>query len=273
MIVVESGGTKSTWVFHDISGQQKSITTVGLHPQELSDSKLEVISDLIEVEQLQGSSVYFFGAGCESNEAKNKVIRFLEKFSLLVQQVETDIYAACVAHLGDAEGVVGILGTGAVAAHFDGHKIVQQTSGLGYMLGDEGSGFDIGKRLLQSYFRKELPFLIVQEIDAYFEHKPVLHRIYESDGRMFVAGLTKIAHKFRSEIVIQKILNRSFIDFCTTALQPLNLKSKVHMIGSVSYYFEKELNMAFLEAGFQLGNIEKEAVFKVFSYLSNKNNT
>src|SRR5690554_5567591 len=126
MIVVESGGTKSTWVFHDISGQQKSITTVGLHPQELSNSKLKVISDLIEVEQLQGSSVYFFGAGCESNEAKNKVIRFLEKFSLLVQQVETDIYAACVAHLGDTEGVVGVLGTGAVAAHFDGHKNERQ---------------------------------------------------------------------------------------------------------------------------------------------------
>jgi N-acetylglucosamine kinase-like BadF-type ATPase len=268
MIVIESGGTKSTWVFHDSSGKKTTITSVGLHPQELSNKKKELILKLVQAHQLEGTAVYFFGAGCESKEAKKKVIHFLKEFSLKVKQVETDIYAACVAHLGSQAGFVGILGTGAVAAYFDGEKVVQQTSGLGYLLGDEGSGFDIGKRFLQSYFRNEFPQVICTRIAAHFNHQSVLHRIYEPDGRMFVAGLSRIVYEFRSEPLVQEILKNSFRAFCKTALQPLPVNQPINFIGSIAYYFESELGKALLAEGFQLGNIEKEAVHKVFAFLS-----
>src|SRR5690554_704656 len=103
MIVVESGGTKSTWVFYNSLGTKVDLVSVGLHPQELTSQKEKLISQLIDENQLKGREIYFFGAGCESQEAKVKVTRFLEEFSLNVQQVETDIYAACVAHLGRSE--------------------------------------------------------------------------------------------------------------------------------------------------------------------------
>ena len=270
MIVIESGGTKSTWVFHDSLSKKIIVSSVGLHPQELSKTKHEVISKLIQEHHLKGQDVYFFGAGCESQEAKVKVTHFLEEFSLKVQQVETDIYAACLAHLGNTEGIVGIIGTGAVAAHFDGEKVIQQTSGLGYLLGDEGSGFDIGKRLLQSYFRNELPEAIRQKIEAYFDHKSILHRIYEADGRMFVAGMTKIIYEFKSEPIILKILDDSFSAFCKTALKPMVINSPVYFVGSVAYYFKDELNRALVEAGFQLGDVAIEAVHNVFDFLSDE---
>ncbi|HZH86755.1 MAG TPA: hypothetical protein VFD77_05520 [Brumimicrobium sp.] len=270
MIVVESGGTKSTWVFYNSLGTKVDLVSVGLHPQELTSQKEKLISQLIDENQLKGREIYFFGAGCESQEAKVKVTRFLEEFSLNVQQVETDIYAACVAHLGNTEGVVGIIGTGAVAAHFDGQKVVQQTSGLGYLLGDEGSGFDIGKRLLQSYFGNELPKAIRQEIEIYFDHQSILHRIYESDGRMFIAGLTKVVYEFKSEPVIVKLLNESFLAFCETALHPLNPKHSINFIGSIAYYFEDELGKSISASGYQLGNVKKEAVHGVFAFLSDK---
>ena len=268
MIVIESGGTKSTWVFYDSLGEKITISTVGLHPQELSKEKHEVISKLVQEYQLQGDEVYFFGAGCESQEAKIKVTHFLEEFSLKVKQIETDIYAACLAHLGRTEGSVGIIGTGAVAANFDGNKVTKQTSGLGYLLGDEGSGFDIGKRLLQSYFKNELPNEIRQAIEEYFDHKSILHRIYEPDGRMFVAGMTKIVYDFKTDSVIAKILHDSFVAFCETALIPLNVKTPVNFVGSVAYFFKDELNTALIASGFQLGEVVKEAVHSVFAFLS-----
>lgn len=270
MIVVESGGTKSTWVFYNSLGTKVDLVSVGLHPQELTSHKEKLISELIDGNQLKGRDIYFFGAGCESLEAKIKVTHFLEQHALIVKQVETDIYAACVAHLREAEGIVGILGTGAVAAHFDGQKVVQQTSGLGYLLGDEGSGFDIGKRLLQSYFRNELPKAIRQEIEIYFNHQSILYRIYESDGRMFIAGLTKVVHDFKSESVIVKLLNESFLAFCETALHPLNPKYSINFIGSVAYYFEDEIGRAVSASGYQLGKVEREAIHGVFAFLSDK---
>ena len=271
MIVIESGGTKSTWVFQGSSDNIQSVTTVGLHPRELASTKHKEISKLIKENHFEDEEIYFFGAGCESQEGKNDIIQFFQELNLKVIGVETDIYAACVAHLGDKSGVVGIIGTGAIAARFDGHKVVKQTSGLGYLIGDEGSGFDIGKRLLQAYFKNQIPDNIKAKIEDYFSPHAILHRIYADDGRFVVAGLTQLVYEFREESTIQEILRKAFSDFCITALQPLDIKDSVHFIGSIAFYFKMELGEVLLENGYLLGNVEKEAAHLVYKFLSNKN--
>lgn len=272
MIVIESGGTKSTWVFKSEIGEIQSVESVGLHPQELSADKEKIIHSLILNNSLGKEDVYFYGAGCESPEAKIKITSFLKAQGLEVKQVQTDIYAACIAHLGNSKGVVGILGTGAVAAQFDGKKVIKQTSGLGYVLGDEGSGFDIGKRLLQKKFRGELSEDLSDAINTYFHNKSILHRIHEPDGRMCIAGLTKIVYDFSSDGLIQKILAEAFSDYCEIALLPLGRESPINFIGSVAYYFQDDLEKATLLAGFKMGEVKKEAVFGAFDFLSNENN-
>lgn len=268
MIVIESGGTKSTWVFKSESEEINSVQTVGLHPQELSVEKRNIIQSLIGKHNFKTSTVYFYGAGCESKEAKAKIISFFKDLGLNIKQVQTDIYAACLAHLGNKKGIVGILGTGAVAAKFDGEKVIQQTSGLGYLLGDEGSGYDIGKRLLQKYFKEELPFEISEAIEIYFNNESILHRIHEPDGRMCIAGLTKVIHQFSNEPSIKVVLVAAFSGFCDTALQPFERDLQIHFVGSIAYYFTLELKEELLKAGYDLGEVKKEAVFGVFDYLS-----
>ncbi|RFC53779.1 hypothetical protein DXU93_11675 [Brumimicrobium aurantiacum] len=272
MIVIESGGTKSTWVFNlpnDLRGKD-SFRTIGLHPQELNSTKAETIKALVQEHQLQNQEVHFFGAGCESEEAKVKIKKFLEAFGLDVQQVQTDLHAACVAHLGQKRGMVGIIGTGAVAALFNGEKVIQQSSGLGYMLGDEGSGFDIGKRLIVQHLNHQLPSEITKEIDTYFEYRSIVHRVQESDGRMKIAGLTKIVRKYSDDPVIFKILKEAFSDFCKTALLPIQENHPIHFIGSVAYYFQEELKSTLSSMGYEMGGVEKEAVEGVFEFLNKR---
>lgn len=268
MIVIESGGTKSTWVFTDEEGRRQTLITEGLHPRELSIEKEIQVQAIIQRNDLINQEVYFFGAGCESAEAKEEIAVFLTRIGLKVRQVETDIYAACIAQLGRDSGVVGVLGTGAVAAQFDGKKIIKQTSGLGYMLGDEGSGFDIGKRLLQAYFKAELPVEVMNQIDVYFSGNSILHRIYAPDGRKVVAGLTKVIGEYRNLKEIQQILSDSFSDFCKTALQGIDNVKEVSFIGSIAYYFQDELSKALNSKGYIMKGVEKEAVFNAYSFLS-----
>lgn len=273
MIVVESGGTKSTWIFSTETRQRKRVETVGLHPQELSLAKRSSIQQLVKKYQLTGQSLYFYGAGCESQTAKLKITQFLAELGLQVKEVQTDIHAACLALLGNSKGVVGILGTGAVAAQFDGERIIKQTSVLGYILGDEGSGFDIGKRLLQHYFKADLSLELREAIEDYFEGEAVLHRIHEPDGRMFIAGLSKLAHQYRYEKEVKQILDSAFSDFYITALQELTDTFTVHFVGSIAFYFKDELRNTLSEHGLSLGNVEKEAVSGVFSFLSRQNDS
>ncbi|MBW7867906.1 MAG: hypothetical protein H3C31_06235 [Brumimicrobium sp.] len=267
MIVVESGGTKSTWVYRDASGQLTQKATVGLHPQELTDQKKTIFLQFIQENNFQQEEVYFFGAGCESKEAKTKIIQFLNLFQLNVRLVETDIYAACIAHLGNREGVVGIIGTGAVVAYFDGKNVKQITSGWGYILGDEGSGFDLGKRLIQYYLRGELSLTVRKKIEEYFQGHSIIHRVYEPDGRKFVAGLTKIIHEFLHESEVSELISQGFSDFCQTALKPLKTSiQEIHFIGNVAYYFENQLSNALTHHGYRLGSIKCEAAQAVYEF-------
>lgn len=67
--------------------------------------------------------------------------------------VTTDLETAFAASSSDGQGLLLLSGTGAVAAAFSGHRIVGRCDGMGWLLGDEGSGTWIGLRALQSAAR------------------------------------------------------------------------------------------------------------------------
>ncbi|PKR80804.1 hypothetical protein CW751_08530 [Brumimicrobium salinarum] len=268
MVVIESGGTKSTWLFKSSSGDLQKIISVGLHPREITQAKIQTIQKIVLENHLQEQSVYFYGAGCENKTNKQIIIDFFEKQQMVVRCVETDVLAACISHLGRDRGVVGVLGTGAVAAMYNGKKIVKQTSGLGYILGDEGSGFDIGKRLLQHYFHRKLPEVINLNIENYFNNESILACIYGKEGRMQIAGLTKVVAQFSDHSLMKDILRDAFNDFCKEALTSLGKDYPIHFVGSVAYYFKSDLFKCLKTNGYQPGNVHIEAVHKLYDFLS-----
>ncbi len=54
--------------------------------------------------------------------------------------VVTDIEIAFAAGTDDADGVLLLSGTGALAARFTDHELIERIDGMGWLLGDEGSG-------------------------------------------------------------------------------------------------------------------------------------
>ncbi|PHR49257.1 MAG: hypothetical protein COA32_04180 [Fluviicola sp.] len=270
MIVIESGGTKSTWAYleKDIS-TAKFVETVGLHPREIDSNKRGVFSDFINAKKKDFTDlpVYFYGAGCEKQKGKETIIELFNSHGFKKVQVETDLKGACLALLGNNSGYIGILGTGAVAAQFDGQKITKLTSGLGHLIGDEGSGFDIGKRLLNAYFNSELPAYINTEVESSFlPEKDIIHRVYKPDGRKVVASLTHIAKKYSNEIAIQRILDSAFSDYYYTALKPLPNISEISLVGSIAYHFDNELKRALIKHNIAVQKIHQSAINPLFQY-------
>ncbi len=66
--------------------------------------------------------------------------------------IESDGVTAALGALGGADGIVAALGTGSVFARVDGGR-VRQLGGWGFLLGDEGSGAVLGRRLLETALR------------------------------------------------------------------------------------------------------------------------
>jgi N-acetylglucosamine kinase-like BadF-type ATPase len=270
MIVIESGGTKSTWAYLDEkSSSVKLIETVGLHPREIDSNKTEIIGEVLKSNRSfqTSSEVYFYGAGCEKQKGKGTIKKLFNSHGFNKISVETDLKGACLALLGNQPGFTGILGTGAVAAQFDGKNIIKQTSGLGHLLGDEGSGFDIGKRLLNAYFNQDLPQNINQEIESFFSNeKDIIHRVYMPDGRMVVASLTHIVKKYSHEKVVKTILDSAFTDYYNTALRKFSKISEINFIGSIAYHFENELTSTLFKHNISVQKVHQTAIKPLFNY-------
>lgn len=274
MVVVESGGTKSTWVFRDESGNLKKKVIHGFHPQEIDADKRAFLKSFVVSEEIQGRKVYFYGAGCESASGRKVISKMLESVGLITETIASDVVGACMAVLGDQPGVAGILGTGAVVAQYDGEKVINMASGRGFILGDEGSGFDIGRRVtiacLDEKFNEKAE--IAQIIHQYYGGKDkIVHSCSAPDSRFKIAGLVKQIAPFRKDPVIHDIISNSFEDFVERGIDKLDHKKSVSMVGSVAYHFQEELSNVLKSRGIALNKVIVEAAEDIFLFIdSNK---
>ena len=92
--------------------------------------------------------------------------------------VTTDLETAFAACSSEGEGLLLLAGTGAVAAVFLDYQVVGRCDGLGWLLGDEGSGTWIGLRALQSVARS-----IDHRGTETSLTEPVLRALSGQDGR------------------------------------------------------------------------------------------
>lgn len=273
LIVVESGGSKSSW--HIQNGNEYfSFQAVGLNPFELNkDKESQLNQSLKSLSQKKGFNIYFYGSGCENSKGKENILKIFESlgFSNSKIQVDTDLKGACIALLGNKNGTVGILGTGAITALYDNDKVVKTFSGLGALLGDEGSGFDIGKRLLKAYFYNKLPKKIETEIQNYFSgHENIIPTVYSSCGRKKVAGLSKIVVEYKSDQQIKALLCDAFTDFYKFSLKPISKNGTVSLLGSIAYYFDSEIKEVLSNHGYKVEKIIQSADKELFNYHKRK---
>ncbi len=92
-----------------------------------------------------------FGGSAEVARDLNEGIRgCLETGRLLVTN---DAVTSYVGAVGFEPAVVVAAGTGAITMASDGHRRVARVDGWGYVLGDAGSGYEIGRRGLVSALR------------------------------------------------------------------------------------------------------------------------
>src|SRR5690606_3640922 len=95
------------------------------------------------------TEVYYYGAGVHSDDKADIIKDAFSKFFTKAQlSIGHDLLAAARALLGTNAGFAAILGTGTNTCIYDGEDITLNIDSAAYILGDEGSGSYIGKKLL-----------------------------------------------------------------------------------------------------------------------------
>jgi len=222
LLIADSGATKTDWAIIQ-EGKLVYIRTRSLHPAYMDPKSIsrELKSTLGKIPP---DIIYFYGAGCYSEEASRPVRELLEElYSAVPVEVYDDLTGAAHAFLGNREGIAGILGTGSASGYFKNGQLVRKIASLGYVLGDEGSSADIGKRLLKALFRDELSRETVQYLETEvgpMEYRHSILKLYRSkQPSYFLARITEKALKGEFPAEVGVILKESFQDYVDVHLR------------------------------------------------------
>ncbi len=195
ILIADSGSTKTHWgLVNENSGEPAmEFQTSGINPF-YQDKK--TILHLLQKEFTwkidSPVHLFFYGAGCSGVDSKAIVYEPLNSFFNPASiTVESDLMAAAHSLCQHDAGLACIMGTGSNSCYYNGREITRHVPSLGYILGDEGSGADIGRRLVADILKHQLPDVVADHFFSTFHYnrEEILEHVYKNPfPNRFLAG-------------------------------------------------------------------------------------
>lgn len=274
ILIVDSGGTKSKWVALKNGDMLSSYYFNGINVTSNPDS-IKYVASLNDESQFEFQKVFFYGAGLKAKASQEKMKAELTKYWPKAEiHTITDILGAARAVSAGEKSIVSILGTGTNTGVFDGEDIVQAIPALGYLFGDPGSGFDIGKRLYSAFANKAMKESEYERFkERYIEHDSYVTDIYKQEKpNQYIAKVSHFLH-YSSPELKEQILTPSFLSFFKEQIQPIaNSKDyKLNFVGSIAKAFETKLRTIGEAMGYQIDKIVKDPMDGLIKYHTEQN--
>lgn len=249
ILIADSGSTKTNWALADKGKEIKRIQSEGINPFFRSVEDISEELECVLIPEITGelAGVSFYGAGI-INSSKGAGVRNLLKdfFPQAHIEIHSDLLAAARATLGTKQGIACILGTGSNSCYYNGLKITEHISPLGFILGDEGSGAVLGRRLLGDYLKKRMPDKLRLTFKRKYEltGSMILDKVYRSERpNLFLAGFTRFIREHIRSAYCRDLVTSEFTAFVERNL--LNYKNvhsmPVSFTGSIAFYFQEIL--------------------------------
>lgn len=276
LLIADGGSTKTNWCVIDSLGNRLGFDSEGYNPYFVDSSYItRSLSEVIppDLQRNEVSNIYFYGAGVQNPE-KARVIEdaLTEIFPAAKSLVGHDLLASARSLLGDEAGFAAILGTGTNSCLYNGFEISHHIDSGAHILGDEGSGFYIGKRLLIDYLRGVMPAGLAAEFREQFglTSDDVHEAVYSKPlANRYCAGFSRfISDNYRDHDYTLNLLTKAFNDFFANivCLYPNYNKYKFNCIGSVGYTFQDVLKNVALSWGMEPGVIFRSPLEGLIKY-------
>ena len=276
ILIADSGATKAEWCLL-INGKMKTIITQGISPYFLNTEQITalLLKELKpKLKNIEVDEVYYYGTGCANPTNVKSVKKAVQKvFASAKVDINHDLMAAARALCGRKKGIACILGTGSNSCFYDGKKIVRNSPGLGYVLGDEGSGAYLGKKVIQYYLYGTFDDELRGRFDLTYTTNAteILENVYKKTlPNRYLASFTKFLAENRGHYMIENIIEDGLNDFFFTHLCKYKeiWTLPVNFAGSVAFGFKDVLQQLCKSYEFELGKIMKNPMEGLVDYHS-----
>lgn len=277
ILIADSGSTKTDWRIMD--GQQEigHVKTKGFNPyyQQMDEIITEIESQLVP--SLETSSIqviHFYGAGCSTKERQQKIVDALAPYFKPIDiLVQSDLIGAARALSGDEPGIVCILGTGSGSCQYDGKNITKNIPSLGFILGDEGSGAWLGKKMVTDYLRGHMPKKSIETINRklHIDKETILEHVnHRPMPSKYLAGFARFINENIEQTYFYQLMFDSFTAFAKNYIirYPNYHEYQCHFVGSVAFHNKEILKHVARYTGFNIGNIIKSPIDGLTKYHS-----
>jgi len=265
ILIADSGSTKAEWCLLD-GKKRKTIYTQGISPYFLNTDQIQ---QLLETElkkkmkNVEPDEIYYYGTGCNNPENVQSIKLALKKtFIKATISINSDLLGAAKALCGNEKGVACILGTGSNSCFYNGKKIIKNSPGLGFILGDEGSGAYMGKKVVQYYLYNTFDPDLMDRFNAKYNTNRVeiLDAVYKKAlPNRYLAGFVPFLIENRGHFMIENIIEDAFNDFFFNHIYKYreSWTLPIHFIGSVAFGFKDVLKEMCNSFELQLGRVLK----------------
>ena len=253
VIGVDGGGTKTVAVLANLNGKVLARAEVG--PSNINkigfkhaiDNIVKVLTQVSQEYEKDKIVFIYLGlaAGLERDKRKKKEIKkqllLIPSLSWVLPKnisIEGDQLIAFRSGTEEKQGIIIIAGTGSIVMGWDkkGKEVI--VGGWDYLLGDDGSGFWIGKKALQAVClsidgfnsKSLLHSMILKKLKIKTE-KDLMQEIYKSEMIKNIASLAplveiaaKTGDKTAKNILFQA--SNELVIRANLAIKKLNLKNK-----------------------------------------------
>ncbi|HTR28930.1 MAG TPA: hypothetical protein VMH27_06655 [Puia sp.] len=273
-LIADSGATKCEWCL--ISDRKKrSVETQGISPYFLDGPGIAAVLErelLPSLKRASVDAVYFYGTGCMSTDNRRIVQSAIRQtFPGARVHVTHDLMGAAIALCGTSRGIACNLGTGSFSCYFDGKKIAKNSPGLGYVLGDEGSGAYLGRKVLQYYLYNTFDEDLRYKFDARYvtNRQEILENVYKKPfPNRYLASFTLFLMENRGHYMIENIIEDGLNDFFFQHLCKYreSWKLPIHFVGGVAYGFRDVVLELCRSYEFEPGNILRKPMDGLIRY-------
>ena len=249
-LICDCGATKAEWVVLDGNNVAQRFITNGFNPNFTENATMNGIIEEVKnsIDNQDVNEIFFYGSGCggDANQVRVKMI-FNKVFPNSKSEIYPDTLAACHALFGRNAGVACILGTGSNACFYDGEIITKSVASLGFMIGDEGSGCHIGKRIVHDYFLGLMPDDLRKKFDEkyHLNRESFLKKVYQGEQpSKYLAEFSKFASENNDDQYVKSLVNNCFEAFISSfRLEQSGMEKSqtVAFVGSIAFAFQEIL--------------------------------